>query len=151
LFAPETPEAARLDVTLARLKSVVSEDRVSATKLVDSHHPSAFAAMTLETDEVRAGCAQRAAHVALRRVRPPQRVDVILLNDKPAAVRDRDDHLAVNAAYGPWRTSGNWWCADAWDWEEWDVLAQDGAGESFGCLLVYDRLRKEWHMEALFD
>lgn len=151
LFAPETPEAAQLDVTLARLKRVVGEQRVGATRILDTHHPSAYADAPLETIDVKPVSDVHEARVAMRRVRPARCVDVVMLDAKPVAMRDCGEHLAIQAAYGPWRSSGNWWCADAWDWEEWDVMAIDGAGESFGCLLVNDVLRKEWRLEALFD
>ena len=42
---------------------------------------------------------------------------------KPVAFRDAQSRYEITAAYGPWRTGGCWWSADAWDAEEWDVLA----------------------------
>jgi hypothetical protein len=40
---------------------------------------------------------------------------------------------------------------DAWDLEEWDVLAADRDGVALGCLLVHDLLRGSWQMAALYD
>jgi len=54
-------------------------------------------------------------------------------------------------AYGPWRSNGYWWSIDAWDTEEWDVLTADRDGLALSCLLVHDRLRSEWRLEALLD
>ncbi len=84
------------------------------------------------------------ARMALRRVRPARVVRVLLspvheirgiprlkieTRDtqgsvlKPVSFRDGEHAYAIAAAYGPWRTSGCWWAVDAWDTEEWDVLA----------------------------
>ena len=42
---------------------------------------------------------------------------------KPVAFSDGENRYEIAAAYGPWRTSGCWWTLEAWDTEEWDVLA----------------------------
>ena len=42
LFAPQTPEPSRLDVTLARLKALVGDDRVGSPVLRDSHRSGSF-------------------------------------------------------------------------------------------------------------
>ncbi len=42
LFTPQTPEAGRLEILLARLRKLVGEERVGAAELLDSHCPEAF-------------------------------------------------------------------------------------------------------------
>ncbi len=42
LFAPQMPEPSRLDVTLARLKAIVGEDRVGSPVLEDTHRAGSF-------------------------------------------------------------------------------------------------------------
>src|SRR4051812_31507129 len=42
LFAPQTPEPSRLDVTLARLRAIVGDDRVGSPILEDTHRPGSF-------------------------------------------------------------------------------------------------------------
>ena len=42
LFAPQTPEPSRLDVTLARLKAIVGDDRVGSPVLEDTHRAGSF-------------------------------------------------------------------------------------------------------------
>lgn len=42
LFAPQLPEAARLDVTLARIRAIVGEDCIGRAVLQDTHAPEAF-------------------------------------------------------------------------------------------------------------
>jgi protein ImuB len=42
LFAPQTPEPSRLDVTLARLRAMVGEERVGSPVLEDTHRAEGF-------------------------------------------------------------------------------------------------------------
>jgi protein ImuB len=151
LFAPQTPEPSRLDVTLARLKAIVGEDRVGTPVLEDSHRPGSFRTEGFVVDAKASGSKAECPRLALRRVRPPRAIQVALRAMKPAAFRDGDRCFEIAAAYGPWRTSGCWWSEDGWDAEEWDVLAADRDGHALGCLLVLDRLRNEWRLEAFYD
>jgi protein ImuB len=152
LFAPQTPEAARLDVTLARIKAMVGEDRVGTPVLEDSHRPSSFHLDPFRTDAVAKTHTAPLERTALRRVRPPRMLEMMLVTDgKPGFFRDIYDSFRVTAAYGPWRTSGAWWSVDAWDQEEWDVMARDSRGQTLCFLLAHDRLRAEWRLEALLD
>jgi len=57
----------------------------------------------------------------------------------------------VSAAYGPWKTSGNWWSTDGWNSEEWDVLAENISGISVACLLVHNCSINQWQLEAYYD
>jgi protein ImuB len=150
LFAPQTPEPSRLDVTLARLKAIVGEDRVGTPVLEDTHRPGSFHMEGFAVDAKPA--TQEAGHsrMALRRVRPPHPIQVWMHAMKPVAFRDGDSRFEITAAYGPWRTSGCWWAQDGWDAEEWDAMAASAKVETFGCLLVLDRLRNEW-LEAFYD
>jgi hypothetical protein len=40
---------------------------------------------------------------------------------------------------------------EAWDTEEWDVLAAMNGGRSVACLLTRDRARNAWRLEAFYD
>jgi len=161
LFAPQTPEPSRLDVTIARLKAIAGEDRVGSPQLEDSHRPGSFRMESFTVVEQTGKTEPAAAketrpHAALRRMRPPVPVSVELRALKPVAFRDNERRFKVSAAYGPWRTSGCWWSADGWDAEEWDVLAQTSAGSSVACLLVRNHLagengRSVWQLEAFYD
>src|SRR5580704_6454353 len=42
LFSPQLPEAARLDVTLARIRAIVGEECVGRAVLQDTHAPESF-------------------------------------------------------------------------------------------------------------
>jgi protein ImuB len=151
LFAPQMPEPSRLDVTLARLKAIAGEDRVGSPVLIDTHRPGAFHMEDFSLTGKFATPHADGPRMALRRIRPPALVRVMLNELKPVAFRDRERSFQVEAAYGPWRSSGCWWSAEGWDAEEWDVLARATSGASVACLLVHDCVRNQWHLEALYD
>jgi protein ImuB len=156
LFAPQTPEPSRLDVTIARLKAIAGEDRVGSPVLEDTHRPGSFRmesfaithpSSTYKLDE----SAPPHPRMALRRMRPSVPVRVQLNSLEPVAFRDRQQTFKVSAAYGPWRTSGCWWSTETWNTEEWDVLAETGTGASVACLLVRNCTINQWQLEAFYD
>jgi protein ImuB len=151
LFAPQTPEPSRLDVTLARLRAIVGDDRVGSPVLEDTHRPGSFrmeglAGITTERKRV-----PGVPRMALRRMRPPVPIRVMQQDARPAVFSDWQNCFEITAAYGPWRTSGCWWSENNWDLEEWDVLAERNDGSSVTCLLVRDRVTNEWRLEAFYD
>lgn len=179
LFAPQTPEPSRLDVTLARLRAMVGDERVGSPILEDTHdadgfHMEAFAIPECR-NEIRRSRGAGDAHMetcprmALRRVRPPRLVRVMLFPAfpasfsgkdagkmgqpmrKPTAFSDGENRYEIAAAYGPWRMSGCWWAMDAWNCEEWDVLATANDGATVACLLSRDCARNAWRLEAFYD
>jgi protein ImuB len=151
LFAPQTPEPSRLDVTLARLKAIVGEDRVGTPVLEDTHRPGSFRMEGFVVGAKFSALKTERSRMALRRVRPSRPVRVVMHAMKPVAFSDVGTRFEVEAAYGPWKTSGCWWSLDGWDTEEWDILAANNNGEKFGCLLVLDLRRNEWWLEAFYD
>jgi protein ImuB len=153
LFAPQTPEPSRLDVTLARLKALVGDDRVGSPVLEDTHASGSFRMQDFSIHAQQVPPSPERPRMALRRMRPPTPVRVTVHATRPIAFRDGAKRYEITAAYGPWRTSGCWWSPDAWDSEEWDVLAATGNGETetICCLLVLDRPSNRWQLEAMYD
>ena len=157
LFAPQTPEPSRLDVTIARLKAIAGDDRVGSPVLEDTHRPASFRMQAeFRSQRIPAKPQHRSLNpptprLALRRMRPPVPVHVQLSALQPVAFRDRDGSFSISAAYGPWRTSGNWWSTDGWNAEEWDVLAENLNGNSVACLLVHNYAINQWQLEAYYD
>lgn len=151
LFSPQTPEPSRLDVTLARLRAIVGDDRVGSPVLENTHRSGGF-----RLEKFAGAIAERkrepgVPRMALRRMRPPVTVRMILRDARPVEFRDGPHRCVVTSAYGPWRSSGCWWSEDHWDLDEWDVLADRNDGTSVACLLVCDRARNEWRLEAYYD
>ena len=151
LFAPQTPEPSRLDVTIARLKAIAGEDRVGSPVLEDTHRSGGFRMEGFSVSGMIAAPKASRPRMALRRMRPPVPVRVKLYTTKPAAFRDAEGNHEIKAAFGPWQSRGCWWSTDGWDEEEWDVLAQAGDGGAVACLLVQDRRKREWRLEAYYD
>jgi protein ImuB len=151
LFAPQTPEPSRLDVTIARLKAIAGEDRVGSPVLEDSHRSGSFRMDGFSVSGTSTASKANQPRMALRRMRPPVPVRVKLRAEKPAAFRDPESNFEITAAYGPWRTSGCWWSPVGWDEEEWDVLAQAGNGTAIVCLLIRDCVQEKWRLEAYYD
>ena len=151
LFAPQLPEAMKLDVTLARLAALVGEERVGRAALQDNHNVNSFVMEKfVVADAARQESKARRTSVALRRCRPPMEVNVQRKGEQPVAFLLQGKRYIVDEAYGPWRKSGDWWNADVWSWEEWDVRASKGE-ETLLCMLTYDLLRKYWRLEATYD
>jgi protein ImuB len=151
LFSPQMPEPSRLDVTLARLKALVGDDRVGSPVLEDTHEPGCFRMGGFIAGTISTQAPPASPCMSLRRMRPPSPVRVTFHSMRPATFRDRANRYEITAAYGPWKTSGCWWSTNRWDTEEWDVLAQNAKGETMACLLVLDRLHNCWQLEALYD
>ena len=153
LFAPQTPEPSRLDVTIARLKAIAGEDRIGSPVLEDTHRPGSFRmeSFTVRTQSSPPPSEPANPRMALRRIRPPVPVHVQLNSLAPVVFRDRQQTFNVSTAYGPWRTSGCWWSTETWNTEEWDVLAETSSGSSVACLLVRNCTIDQWQLEAFYD
>ena len=91
LFLPPTPEPEKLELTLARITSMVGQNRVGAVELLDTHHPEGFrmrrfvaeVARKSPQKQIRDSAETAAPVTALRRFRPPLRAKA------PARLRGR--------------------------------------------------------------
>jgi len=152
LFSQQLPEPARLDVTLARLRAIVGEGNVGRAVLEDTHAPEAF---RMESFTVPSGSPavvpSAQPRAAMRQLRPPETASVVLQNQRPASFFFREGRYTVECAYGPWRSSGNWWNQTLWGSEQWDVVARAQDGSMLCCCLVRDLMHNLWQMEAFYD
>jgi protein ImuB len=158
LWQPLAPAPRDLVSVLARLAALVGTDNLGSPALVDSHRPDAFTMLAFSPPTDVDVAARRAAslaapppaqiaggepRLALRRVRPPRRVEVDTAGERPIRVDER----RVVACAGPWRASGDWWDAQPWAREEWDVVLGDGAL----CRLARNRRTGLWFLDGLYD
>jgi protein ImuB len=151
LFAPQTPEAGRLEVLLARLRKLLGEDRIGAPELLDSHRPDAFRmAPFLPNASTSLQTAATGIHAsALRMLRPPRAVRVEMQDSRMAALFLDGRKLPVHRMSGPWKTSGTWWTHSEWCREEWDVAL--GEQERLCCRVAYDPGARCWYLTGIYD
>jgi protein ImuB len=149
LFLPPSPEPQKLELTLARIMKLVEEGNAGAAELLDTYRPGAFRMKKFVGQAISPalGRRQRLPHLVMRMFRPPLRARVQAPQGHPARVAARGVRGSVVALAGPWRTSGDWWRADFWSRDEWDVALSDGA-----LYRVYrDRVKDEWFVEGAYD
>ena len=152
LFSRAMPEPMCLDVTLARVAALVGEERVGCARLLDTHRPDSFVMERFVLpDEGPYTPKSTQQGVAVRRCRP---VIAITMRQEGQRLKSFSLHgklYTVQAAYGPWRRSGEWWSSEVWSREEWDVSAKAGEEDTLLCILTHDLLRRDWQIEALYD
>jgi protein ImuB len=160
-FAPPSPEAEKLEITLERIRGVVGDADVDGAAcvgspcLVDTHRPGCFTLRHFSSISDGGGDLANsplatAPVIALRIFRPAIETAVELDGIKPHFVRLWSRHRRVMAASGPWASSGDWWNGSAWMREEWDVALKTPAG--LGFYRIYrDRIRERWFVEGVFD
>ncbi len=144
LFVPLSPEPEKLELTLARLRSLVGENNVGTPVLLDTHRPGAFQMLAQPFAAAPPG-RHVAAALPLRAIRPPRAANVQMASGQPVHVQAPGVRGHVVASAGPWRTSGDWWTHDPWARDEWDVALSDGA--IFRIYCEWGR----WFVEGSYD
>jgi protein ImuB len=154
LFSPQLPEAARLDVTLARIRAIVGENCVGRAVLQDTHAPEGFRmepfAVPSSSGDPRVMLVPQ-PRASIRALRPPEPAWVTVRDSQPAAFFYRERRYAVEHAYGPWLAGGDWWNQTLWGFEQWDLIARAHDGALLCCCIVRDLMRNQWQMAALYD
>lgn len=148
LFVPISPEPEKLELTVARLRSLVGDGQVGTPELRDTHRPNSFVMRGFAprgATAVAEAPVERSAHLCLRRFRPPRYAQVIVVNQQPVRVVSPSISGRVVMAKGPWRTSGDWWTFEPWSRDEWDLALSDGA-----LYRVYCEPRG-WFVEGSYD
>lgn len=147
LFLPSSPEPEKLEITLARIRNLVGTANVGAPELLDTHRPDSFRRGPLCLAKQPNAPAARSRQ-GLRRFRPPQSAQVFCTAlGHPAKIVSAKAQGRVIAFAGPWRTAGDWWTREAWDWEEWDVEIANGL-----LLRVHRDCRIEkWFLDGNYD
>ena len=175
LFIPLAPEPEKLELTLARLAKLLGEGNIGSPELLDTHRPDAFRVkrFTLRRLIKRAS---RKSHsrfsvsplpsvsvMAFRVFRPPLRALVEAAKGYPTQVSawsaDRTVHGKIVQRAGPWRTTGDWWRADSWARDEWDVTVESrlaNVRNGYQPLQVLYRIYRElrsgtWFVEGVYD
>jgi protein ImuB len=169
LFIPLAPEPEKLELTLARIAKLVGSDNVGSPALVDTYRPGAFSIKRFVVRDPVKKTNRRATKknpksqithsksiLGFRVFRPPLRAIVEADHDVPKQISAWDKQRSVygkvvNLA-GPWRTTGDWWRADRWARDEWDVAIESGTGIEAGVYRIYRELATDvWFVEGSYD
>jgi len=148
LFVPVTPEPVKLELMLARIQAIVGEGRVGSPKILDTHRPDAFRVTRRADPPVRGrppGRPSCSTKLSLRMFRPPRAARVALASGQPSFVAADGIRGKILDFAGPWRTSGDWWTADPWLRDEWDIALSDGALYRLYCC------PHGWFLEGSYD
>jgi protein ImuB len=168
LFMPTAPDPDKLELTIARIASVVGRENVGSPQLLHSHRPDAFhvqnfsIAAVVESDSRDASTKTStsnpqqgaASQIALHVFRPPIPARVKLQANKPVFASFQGHSGKVVHASGPWRTSGDWWENKSWQEAAWDLEIQFPAESSpmHGFYrFSYDELLEKWFVRGVYD
>ena len=182
LFIPLAPEPEKLEITLARLAKLVGAENVGSPQLLDTHRPDAFRVNKFRVIQRNRKNTKNDSRFALnaggmstpaglpgwgprepalpvmgfRVFRPPWLAEVYTLKGQPARLDARARSIrfsgAIICAAGPWRGSGDWWRADVWARDEWDVVLIDAtAGSEVLCRIYRDLTNEQWFVAGIYD
>lgn len=145
LFTPLAPEPEKLELTLARIEVLVGEGNAGSPELPDTHRPGAFRMVRNSPPRVCNGPKETNPGLAFRAFRPAKPAQVRMAGEQPAQVVAQGIRGLVRSAAGPWRSSGDWWTAEGWDRDEWDVELSDGVLYRLYCE------QGRWFVEGSYD
>ncbi len=133
-----------LDEVLARLGSLSIRRGVGSPRLLDTHMPD-----PVENVSVGKGGAEFVVspdcHVAIRRFRPPVRVEVILDGDRPVSMNAPFFEGRIKRAAGPWRLDWGWWQRRSFKRDYYDVEL-DGGGLY---RIFFDGEHSRWYADGV--
>ena len=166
LFIPLAPEPEKLEITLARLAKLVGVENVGSPELLDTHRPDAFRLNRFSVispqqrrkpRKRQAASGRRQCVMGFRIFRPACRADVQTRHGQPVRISTRETGSGnrvrgkVGRASGPWRGSGDWWRADVWARDEWDVTVIDANQDEVLCRIYRDLISDEWFIAGIYD
>jgi protein ImuB len=156
LFLAAVPDPDKLELTLARIASVVGENNVGSPELLDCHRPDAFrmqrflAPAQEATDQMET----ESSKIGFRMIRPRVPARVEFQGGQPVRIWFQGKSGKVVHASGPWRCSGEWWQERGWQEDAWDlevrVAGEDELWSAAYCI-VFDSLEKEWFVRGSYD
>jgi protein ImuB len=151
LFSSQLPEAARLDITLARIRAIVGEDNVGRALLEDTHAPESFRIEPFTVCSRDMAERVSSLRASTRQLRPPEAASVTVQNSRPVTFYFREQRYTVEHAYGPWLAGGEWWNQARWGCEQWDLVARAQDDSMLCCYIMRDLMHNQWQMVALYD
>ncbi len=153
LFLPRGLAPERLELTLARLRGLVGDDRVGSPELLDTHAPDTF---RMRPFHPQAGAAKddkspQEQKAALRIFRPPLEAKVQIKHGVPIRVFVKGQPHQVTSVAGPWRNNGGWWTEKAWTRDEWDLELRSEELRPWLVHVYRDLTSAKWYVESTLD
>ncbi len=147
LYVPPAPEPEKLELTLTKIRSMVGEANAGSPRLLDTHRPAAWEMTPVQPVAGGENRSPGNSRLAFRYFSPVLGARVELRSDRPARIFAPGVYGTVLEAAGPWRTSGDWWTADPWDRDDWDIGLNNG-----GLYRIYlKRPAEAWFVEGAYD
>ncbi|HJQ37349.1 MAG TPA: DNA polymerase Y family protein [Thermoanaerobaculia bacterium] len=130
LFGPTALSPEKLATTIARLISMLGEDRVGMPVGVDGHLPERYAIGSFAPPpppDLKRKPRKSGGLAAVRVFRPPIAIEVITENTHITAIHGEGDlNGSVRTASGPWQLEAEWWKDAPAAREYWDVELEKG-------------------------
>jgi protein ImuB len=152
LFAPQTPDPDRLELTIARLSNLVGKDQIGSPEILDSNRPRGFVMgkFAPARDEKKSP-RTLLPKMALRLFEPPKRARIRLRSDVPIQVSFDGKTGAVINHTAPWLSSGEWWNDIGWNRKEWDVELRFETGATANYRIFVDLFTNTPFVEGTYD
>ena len=149
LFQAQFPEPDKLELLLARLRSIAGKTNVGSPQLLNSHGDEVFATAPFRPS-LRAAAKREVipSRLAIRVFRPPQPVRVTCRGSQPHYMFWQGSRFVIASSAGPWHSSGSWWDGQAWDNDLWDVVTTEPLQ---ALRLRQDQNTKSWFVMGLYD
>jgi protein ImuB len=139
LFQAQFPEPDKLDILLARLRSIAGDHNVGTAELCNSHRDDEVTMASFRPSvHAVSSPPSKSSCLALRRFRPAQ----------PVRVFWQGGRLNLAEVKGPWQSSGYWWDGRTWEADEWDAIVVQPL---YALRLRYERAPKEWTVAGVYD
>jgi len=149
LFQAQFPEPDKLDILLARLRSIAGDHNVGAAELCNSHRDDKVTMIPFRPSVLAVGSSPlKSSCLALRRFRPAQPVRVSVKNGMPSLLFWQGGRLDLAEVKGPWESSGYWWDGRTWEADEWDAIVVQPL---YALRLRYERAPKAWTVAGVYD
>jgi len=157
LFLSLTPEPEKLELTLARISSIVGESRCGSPVLLDSYRSDnfrmeRFSAMLARNRSWLNSPRPSLPLAAQRFFRPPLQVSVIVHAGTPVRLLsplNPELQGEIVWAAGPWGKSGEWWSQKSWQREEWDIAVRN---KTIALYRVFQDMNAgKWFVESSYD
>ena len=153
LFLPRGLAPERLELTLARLRGLVGDDRVGSPELLDTHAPDAFRMRPYHSQGrvTKQDKSSEEQKTALRIFRPPLDARVQIKQGIPVRIFIKGQPHQVTSAAGPWRNNGGWWTQQAWTRDEWDLELRTEELRPWLVHVYRDLSSAKWYVESSVD